>query len=177
LAPTEYRQPGGSGGDDGSISNPNLPFLGGDYGNINDCNLDQTFSKIEDIPKSGPLICRIYYALEILYTWIDDALKSYDTLITDGYNKKFDIYAEETVTEANDVLDDKAENHGNDYFDCQVVEKVSCCPGCKYLHGDQECLYCVNEGEACESPGSTPGIGEKVVYMKEPEPCPPDFSK
>ena len=150
---------------------------GGDYGNIKDCNVDQTFSKIEDIPKTGPMICRIYYALEILYKYADDSLKAYDTLIRDDYNKKFDIYAKETVTQANDVLDDKAENHGNDYFDCEVVEKVTCCSGCEALHGKQECLYCADEGEACKYEGSFPGNTEKTVYEKKPEPCPPDFSK
>ena len=181
---TDYRtwQPGGSGGDDGAVSNPNLPVLGGgggggDYGNINDCKVDQTFSRIEDIPKSGPLICRIYYALEILYNYLDEALNSYDTLISNDYNKKFDIYAKDTVAQADDALDDKAENHGNEYFDCEVVEKIVCCSGCANLHPEQECLYCADDGEACNYDGFFPGTMEKAVYEKTPEPCPPDFSK
>lgn len=90
--------------------------------------------------------CASIYVLRVLKRLLDESLASYNDIMNDGYDKKFDLYAETVAGMGPSALRDYFVNHGDQYFSCEVVERVTCCPGCYYVHGENDpaCKYCSN---------------------------------
>lgn len=124
---------------------------------------------------------------------MNDSLNRYDDLISNGYDKKFNIFAEGMIDQAKEVSTSLPEDHGPDYFTCEVVEKVYCCTECtackgcvdngctgcnptgEGLHPANDCRYCDATGDVCKI--DSPFGDEKVSYERKAEPCPPDYSQ
>lgn len=146
---------------------------------LDDCK--GNYKKLEDVPRDAPAHCRNLYILQALKQNLTDALVQYDDLMKGGYDKKFDTYAEAVARSGNKQIENFMYNKGNDYFECVITERYSCCEHCNYYSTtDKECMFCEKYDcgwdPACDQPDGNLCEAE-YRYKDVPGPCPPDFSK
>ncbi|KAK9415412.1 putative chitinase [Seiridium unicorne] len=119
---------------------------------IDDCPDDQTpehpyepcdspptghFDDLTDETISGwRTECAAQYTLVALKSLLDEAMDNYTAIMNDHYDDKFKVYAKAVAGSANGQFHDFMQEHGNDYFTCEVVEISMCC---SYCH---DCKYC-----------------------------------
>ncbi|KAI0543297.1 glycoside hydrolase [Xylaria curta] len=140
----------------------------------------ETYDSLEDIEKNADSIpdnCGSLYVLPILRNIASDSLKRYNDIIDDGYDKKFAAYAESVAVSARIAVLDYTDKYGNDYFECQVVEAVSCQRICedKDGEGSDKCRW--STIEQCDAIDG-PYISDygPLAYKNTSQPCPPDYS-
>ena len=69
------------------------------------------------------------YLAGALATTLDSALDSFEDLIKDGYDHKFDVYQKAVVETLEPAMYSFIFKNGGKYFDCQDVRDYSCCKG------------------------------------------------
>jgi len=96
----------------------------------------------------------------------------------DDYDRKFEFYAKYLVDGAPDRIKKITQDDGQDYFDCDVYEKIYCCRTCRNLWSEQECRYCAaNDGTNAICKVPDPQFGEPPFeYQPRREPCPPNYN-
>lgn len=147
--------------------------------NLESCDSD--YATLDDVANDAGKIssrCAPIYVLRILKRLLDESLASYDDIMHDGYDKKFDLYAKTVAGMGPSALRDYFVNHGDQYFSCEIVERVTCCRGCYYVHGDNDpaCKYCSDPLCRQSTPwgGFKEGISE---FHNFSERCLPDTSQ
>ncbi|KAK6542011.1 hypothetical protein TWF694_007782 [Orbilia ellipsospora] len=183
-----------------------VDYYGADYESDDDFDLDSaplspcnaSYTTMEDLDAASssiPPYCVDQYTLETLKNVYDTSLTDYNSLLTDGYDQKFTVYSKAVSDSAGSQVSDFVDNNGNNYFTCLVGEPTYCCSicagqgprGCKYCFdgtNDKPCYNTCN-GPMCRrsakysKPDGIRVVGQyqNVVYIKNPEPCPPDYSQ
>ncbi|KAI0540897.1 hypothetical protein GGR58DRAFT_511384 [Xylaria digitata] len=128
---------------------------------------DKSYKSLDDIVDDAdnvPDHCAALYILPILKGIATKALDRYYDILDDGYDKKFDVYAEAVTKQAGGSVRKFISEHGDDLLDCKIVEAVSCKRICEYKDGDGD--------DKCQ--WSTIDQCSKIT---SPYPCPPDMSK
>lgn len=116
-------------------------------GSSGDCK--DNFDSFEALEKADfskiPDNCKRTYMLDVLSKSLDGSLKSYDDLVKNKYDKKFNTYASSVADNADKTVTDWVWKNGDKYFTCQVAEMKMCCsiPDCK----DGCKNYCVKDSE------------------------------
>jgi len=166
--------------EDPGLPNTGSPGSPSDDGDIDKCT--KTWNKLEDIPKDASMICKILSILQYFWNKFNNSLEKYDQLVSSGYDGKFGTYAKSMVDQTPALISAKALEHGNDFFACEVMEKIVCCygsptdGGCNNAHpGD--CRWCQDSGDVCKTVGTFPGEDGNFAYEKRAQPCPPDYSQ
>ncbi|KAH8429504.1 uncharacterized protein LDX57_007166 [Aspergillus melleus] len=77
-----------------------------------------------------PVYCVNPYAIAILSEEFKSSLEKYHGLMRDGYNKKFDTYANYTKNAIFYQIDDYMTSRANDNWTCKNQSYVHCCPDC-----------------------------------------------
>lgn len=167
------------------------------------CESDPTVSVdglTDDLINSWPQHCRAQYTLEALAMLLTEAHQNFTDLMNDGYDKKFKVYSKAVSDSALSQVHDFINDHGNDYFTCEVVEFEMCCSQCSG-DKDTQCRYCLDGGcykkrdeidgtedpeewvhphiQELEARGDIyPGWNKKLKtsWVNVTEPCPPDYS-
>ncbi|QPH06483.1 hypothetical protein C2857_004988 [Epichloe festucae Fl1] len=133
------------------------------------------FNSLEELDKAEfDKCCGPQYILATLGKMMDEAVNEYNNILKGDYDKYFGLYANHVAGSAHRALRSFLTEKGNKYFNCKVVEEVTCCRGCEYKHGkgSSQCKYC--EYEMCAH--STPW-GVESKWMNVSQPCPNDMSK
>lgn len=88
----------------------------------------KTYGTLTDLANDNSIDdnCRPLYILQFLQTNITNSLSSYDKLMKDGYDGKFNTYSKAVVSGAPKDVNDFVTGHGNDYFTCMVTEMQFC---------------------------------------------------
>ncbi|TGJ87370.1 hypothetical protein E0Z10_g1365 [Xylaria hypoxylon] len=174
----------GDGGDDGGSDDG-----GHDGGNEDDdydaeklevC--DQSYKSLDDIVDDADKIpdhCVALYILPILKGIATKALDQYNDILDDGYDKKFDIYAEAVAKQAGGSVRQFISDHGDDHLNCKIVEAVSCKRICEYKDGDgaKKCQWStIEQCDEISGPYVGSGYGP-LEYINTTQSCPPDMSK
>lgn len=113
---------GGDDGDDDGEEEDNGPSP-----DIPDCTA--SYKTLEDMDADAanvPNNCKGYYLVATLNVVFQDALTSYNDMITHGYDGKFNTYSNAVAGSAENTVRDWVDNHGNNYFSCIVTEEVPC---------------------------------------------------
>lgn len=186
-------------GDDGSVSDPNLPKIPGD-GNNNggggdngggggegddlpnnddpkddngvDPICDKTFKDLKDLLDHADDIspaCGPEYVLEQVLASFQASFKRFNEILDDGYDGYFKTYSEFLVSSGSSNLNSFMRDNGDKYFECVVTELNPCCTACN-LPDYGTCNNCVKECNI-ESPYDKP---ERWVDTKLT--CPPNHS-
>lgn len=143
---------------------------------------DPSYESIEAVQNKAdiPHHCRAVYLADVLANTITRVMGQYDALIRDGYDAKFNTYADAVVQGGNKALYQFMYDNGNKYFECQVWEKSLCCGKCNYYLTEEDCRYCQDSlcngwKPSCE----TAGVGCKTYegWVSHGPECPPDYSK
>ncbi|KAL8413204.1 hypothetical protein RB594_004724 [Gaeumannomyces avenae] len=151
---------------------------------------DGPFESIEHVtaypPGVIPTHCVPVYIAEVLARDIKKAMDDYDDLMEDGYNKKFNTYADAVAKGGNSAVRSFMYENGNKYFSCTVKQPTTCCKAClAYNPGkdDEECRYCDDKycggwSVGCSNLPRPPSTckTETTWFDASPE-CPPDYSK
>ncbi|KAK0724372.1 hypothetical protein B0H67DRAFT_606956 [Lasiosphaeris hirsuta] len=85
------------------------------------------------------------YMIEVLSNTLKNSMATYDKVISDGYDKNFNTYADAIVKGGKKAVRDWTYKNGNTYFTCDVVEPIECCDWCyNYYHVNEkrQCKYC-----------------------------------
>ncbi|KAK4182792.1 glycoside hydrolase superfamily [Podospora australis] len=90
----------------------------------NDAGKYDTLEKIRDDGAKIPYSCIPVYMTSVLSNTLSSAMKTYDDLMEDGYDRKFRTYADAIVKGSKRLVRTWMYDHGNDYFTCDVVELV-----------------------------------------------------
>lgn len=152
---------------------------------------DGPFESIEHVtgyPRGViPEHCVPVYIAEVLARDIKQAMDDYDQLIEDGYDKRFNTYADAVANGGNSAVRDFMYKNGDKYFECTVKERTDCCKRCSmYNPGkeEDECRYCDDEtcggwGVHCETPREVtpPSCKLNIRWFDVKPNCPPDYSK
>ncbi|KAJ5159039.1 uncharacterized protein N7500_008690 [Penicillium coprophilum] len=168
----DFAGPDGDSMDDG-FPMPDLPECKGSYD-----SLDAIEDDMGKIPKG----CLSQYILKVLKDTLDDALKRYDDMIADDYDKDFDYYAQAVVDSGRDQVESFMYQNGSNYFTCIVTEMVPDCGFCKNQWGkdsDVYCRYCEDYDNGWDPICDQPEVnceGVENRYKNVTEPCPPDYS-
>ena len=121
-------------GDDGLPPPPDIPPC------------DNTYDTMEDLDAAAgsvPDNCKPLYILRTLSNVLGNAVKSYNDILSDGYDKKFDTYSHAVADSAGNTMHDWIYKNGNKYFSCTVTESTICCDVCKdNQKRPTECDYC-----------------------------------
>nr|XP_036590015.1 glycoside hydrolase family 18 protein [Colletotrichum truncatum]KAF6802020.1 glycoside hydrolase family 18 protein [Colletotrichum truncatum] len=145
-------------------------FGGGDENddeNI-EANCPETFDSLEAIEEAKDDMafhCKHVYTLRVLEKMLKSSFDSYDKLIEDGYDKKYNLYKDAIKKMAPDTLVGFLKDRSNDFFNCDVREQIYCCDWCKSRFTDKECRYC---DKNCN------GYKDEVKQVRER--CPSDTS-
>ncbi|KAK3360576.1 killer toxin alpha/beta [Lasiosphaeria hispida] len=142
-----------------------------------------TLEKIRD-DKSIPSHCALIYMTEVLANTLKNSMATYDRIISEGYDKKFNTYADAVVKGGKKAVRDWMYKNGNTYFTCDVVEPIECCDWCyDYYNVNEEgqCKYCDKKychgwSSICNQP-EVNCDGLETGWFNMTGPCPPDFSK
>lgn len=144
-----------------------------------------SYTKLEDVPRDAADHCRNLYILQALKQNLTGSMSQYDQLIEDGYDKKFNTYAEAVSRSGNAQIENFMFSKGNDYFTCVVSEQYTCCDHCEYFQdkmnlGEKHCKFCEDYdcgwSPICGNNPGSPGCEIEVRWKDEHGPCPPDFS-
>ncbi|KAK3317910.1 killer toxin alpha/beta [Apodospora peruviana] len=150
---------------------------------LSDCK--GSYDSLEKIGEAAdiPSHCVPVYMVEVMANILTNSMKEYDDLMADGYDRKFNTYADAVVKSGKRAVRDWMYAHGNDYFTCDVVEPISCCKWCQSIHRPEhgECRYCDNKycngwDTVCENP-EVNCPEQKTGWFNVTGPCPPDYSK
>lgn len=151
---------------------------------IPDCK--GSYTKLEDVPMDVEPYCKNLYILQALRAELQGEIDQYNSLLEDGYEKKFHTYAKAVARSGNKALEGFMWKHADDYFVCNVIEVAICCKACEYPgpvndEVKKRCMYC--EGgcgdwkPGCAN-GPHPRCGKLDKTVKNiTGPCPPDYSK
>ncbi|KAH8645559.1 hypothetical protein BGZ60DRAFT_334555, partial [Tricladium varicosporioides] len=142
-----------------------------------------TFEQLEKDAAAMPSHCRALYAIQALDALLTSSLAKYTAIMANGYDDKFNTYADSVVESASKNVVDFYTNNGNKYFTCNVLEMRECCLDCRRNNpspNDPQCKYCfdgplaVREGVSIISGGGKPK--QNIQWANVTEPCPPDYS-
>ncbi|KAH8901597.1 glycoside hydrolase [Thozetella sp. PMI_491] len=146
-----------------------------------------SYSSIEalEADDSVPYYCASLYLLNLLQANLTTSMKSYDDLMANGYDEKFDEYASAVVDGASSEVDSFMRDNGEKYFSCIVTEDTWCCDKCGESGLDGGCTYCFDGDCYVILHYVTTGVAApaeflsfiKNVYKNYSEPCPPDYSQ
>lgn len=157
---------------------------------LSPCN--ETYNTIDELDAAAgqiPYRCKTLYTISTLSLMLNNALQNYTEMMKDGYDGKFQTYAESVSGNAAQSVQDFVNQNGNKYFSCIISEVEVCCDYCKNgKNPADQCNYCFNGkcSQYCDSLGNChskrEGVGhpmptDKVAYSNQSEPCPPDYSK
>ncbi|KAM7203551.1 Glycosyl hydrolase family 71 domain containing protein [Rhypophila sp. PSN 637] len=166
------------------VGTPTPDPLDDDSDDEDDPICDATSTDLDALVKDAdkiPALCAAQYILPILSRRLQAAKDRYDAMLRDGYDRWLDIYSDYIVQQAPAALVDLLNNHGNEWFTCQIVEPVRCCTMCGTL--GKSCKYCVERDntsnpfwDVCDFK-SPYNADSKVMYRLVPQPCPPDVSQ
>ncbi|KAK2728197.1 killer toxin subunits alpha beta [Colletotrichum kahawae] len=182
-------------GDDGPITNPNLPVQpgsnedddtgggsGGDHtpylpnpkddNPLSTCPDASKYTTIAQLKADAGLVdlwCGPQYTITILLQMLQDSLARYDEIMASGYDKYFKIYADYLVSNAWSALRNFMLKHGDEYFTCKITEETTCCNVCK-AEG-VSCQWC---RDPCDVQGPYDDLRR---YTNTSQPCPPDYSQ
>ncbi|EEA26398.1 hypothetical protein TMatcc_005334 [Talaromyces marneffei ATCC 18224] len=192
-------------GDDGDETDPSQDTSGNGSYPLPDLSCSASYATLDAIAADAgkiPSMCAAIYMVQILQKMYNDAMAQYNSLMTQGYDDKFKTYAGVVVDHAGASMTQMIYGNGTKYFDCVVAEVNFCCSVCN--SNDHGCDYCRNETSGCKqfcnprygvcSPigkrgldASAQDLGPTGIFArdvlpipgfsKEPEPCPPDYSK
>ncbi|KAH8695443.1 hypothetical protein BGW36DRAFT_299192 [Talaromyces proteolyticus] len=183
-------------GDDGDETDPNSSDGGGTGGPpLPDLSCPGNYTTLDDIEAAAdsmPSLCAAIYMVQALQTIYNNAMIQYNSMMTNGYDSKFQIYAGVVVDHAGDSMTQMIYQNGTNYFACIVAEMNFCCSVCN--SANRGCDYCRNDTTGCTKVcnprfgcSEEPGLGEAGLFVREvepipgfsqePEPCPPDYSK
>ena len=128
-----------------------------------------------------PTHCVPVYMVEVLAKNLTDSMDLYDELMDEGYDKKFNTYADAVVSGGDKALKTWMYDHADDYFDCDVTMPIYCCKSCHYDYGSDapECENCDNKycngwDTICTQPEVQCDGVEYGWYNVTG--CPPDYS-
>jgi len=158
------------------------PFKYDYYANCPDWDSNE-YETMEALAEAGeksrfPKKCGYFYLIPILKKIYDDSIDEYKSILDkDDYDEKFDIYADAIAREGPLAARTFLQDHGDRYFQCDVVERISCCYNChdKYGEGSKECQHCTTK---CQF--DAPLVdhdGFRFEYRNITMPCPPDLSR
>lgn len=146
---------------------------------------DGDYKDLDSIPKDAPAQCKNLYILQAMKHTLEDSLKEYNDLLSGGYDKKFETYADAVVKGGNEAIEKFMFTKGKDYFDCVVTETYTCCDYCNHVHPSvhgsvKACMYCENY-DCGWDPSCNPNFGcpnrIESRYKNVTVTCPPDYSK
>ncbi|KAL7945747.1 glycoside hydrolase family 18 protein [Trichoderma barbatum] len=154
----------------------------GDTDPLPPCNDEyNTMEELDAAAGNIPEHCITLYTLTALNNLLKQSLSNYTDMLSDGYDDKFNVYAESVASQAGSTLRDWINTNGTNYFTCEVAETAICCDSCKLnQRRTGECDYCFNDDcfhyvHSGDFGPPTPVLWTRV-YNKS-EPCPPDYSK
>ncbi|KAH6679952.1 killer toxin subunits alpha/beta [Plectosphaerella plurivora] len=135
-----------------------------------------SFETLDDLSKANVnAYCGPRYIIPILRRMLQKAIDDFSSFASKDYDKYFGLYAGYVADSAQEVTTNFLKEKGKDYFNCQVVEKITCCRACYYLHGDNSkaCQHC--SLPYCNEIAGT--SGELAKWENRTEACPPDLSE
>lgn len=148
---------------------------------------DSNYATLEDLEAAAdsiPYHCVTQYTLNTLNQLLNEAMDNYTTLNNDGYNSKFQTYANAIADEAGQNVHDFVYQNGDKYFSCLVTETEECCSTCKSEQANESpsyCDWCFTDDSCYTTKFTGDGAGQVQVpntkFVNESEPCPPNFSK
>jgi hypothetical protein len=159
------------------------------YGDGRRCRLD-VYGRLEDIPLTDMLdssqaisqVCIIMHSLEMWAKQIRDQLDEYQDIVDNHWDAKFSRYSGWVADMANVTIRDWTSQHGGDWFDCTITERVYCCTACKIVvepDHPERCRYCVEQGDEGDDechPDGPGGSDPKHSYRNVSERCPPNYN-
>ncbi|KAL7789818.1 hypothetical protein V8C37DRAFT_417733 [Trichoderma ceciliae] len=159
--------------DDDDLPNTDpLPPCNDEYNTLEE--LDAATGKI-------PEHCVTLYTLNALSSLLKESISNYTDMMSNGYDDKFNTYAESVAAQAGHTLRDWVNTNGTNYFTCIVAETAICCDACKNnQRRSSECDYCFDDDcyHYVRSGDFGPPTQQlRIKQYNESEPCPPDYSK
>ncbi|CAI0652258.1 unnamed protein product [Colletotrichum noveboracense] len=168
-------------GDEGSITNPNLPVQpgpdeddntgggsGGDHTPyVPNPKDDNPLPTSPDASKYTTIDGSKYRIDRLLI--LQDSLARYDEIMASGYDKYFKIYADYLVSNAWSALRNFMFKHGDEYFTCKITEDTTCCNVCK-AEG-VSCQWC---RDSCDIQGP---YDDLCRCTNTTQLCPPNYSQ
>ncbi|KAJ5056167.1 hypothetical protein J3E72DRAFT_200340 [Bipolaris maydis] len=108
-----------------------------------------SLDQIEDAKDILPAHCLEQYMLDVEISNYEGALKKYKDLMDNGYDKKFDVYAQYSRDQVPEQINNfMATDKVDKYFNCKETRYAECCSDCTY----PTCrLTCVDGDENCKS--------------------------
>lgn len=148
---------------------------------------DGSYDSIDAIEKDTNIKwwCKDQYLIQALAVIQSKALSDYDSLISKGYDNKFNRYADAVAGSGQKNIDKFMHDKGNTYFTCDVVESYTCKKACYGTHTqdrDTYCRYSEQYDFDCDYDSSCSNNPNRVCkategrYLNISGPCCPDFS-
>ncbi|RFU75486.1 glycoside hydrolase family 18 [Trichoderma arundinaceum] len=140
-----------------------------------------TMEELDAAAGNIPEHCVTLYTLIALNNLLTESISNYTDMMSDGYDKKFEVYADSVATQADSTLHNWVNTNGTNYFTCVVAETAICCDACEAnQRRNSECDYCFND--ECNHYVHSGDFGPPTPVLRteiynESEPCPPDYSK
>lgn len=89
-------------------------------------NCDGSFDSLDQLAQANaPLECGPQYVLPILRNMLQVAVVDFNAIMADGYDKYFGIYAQYAADNGGTMLHSFMNEHGNEYFSCNIIEEIS----------------------------------------------------
>ncbi|KAL2833014.1 hypothetical protein BDW59DRAFT_157153 [Aspergillus cavernicola] len=149
--------------DDGEYDQEDTDGLDFDY-----ARCTKSYEVLEDIPDDVESACVSLYVLETMRTMLKNDLQNYTDILDDGYDGKFQMYAEVVADQSPGFVHDFLMTNGSQYFNCKAHELVLFCPTCadrmQEIAPYTRCRYCTADQDG-------------QAYINVTEPCPPDMSE
>ena len=122
----------------------------------NECDATyNSLSTLEDRKDKVPSHCMYIYMAKILSKMMDDALKKYDDMIEDGYDKKFKTFAgyvkEQAPSQINAFM---GNGKAGDFFKCEETGMRNCCGTCRYFCDEDDIDDC-DDSDGCKNEKGT----------------------
>ncbi|KAJ3573148.1 hypothetical protein NPX13_g4807 [Xylaria arbuscula] len=112
-----------------------------------------------------PYYCIDKYIVNVEINIMKDALKKYDDLVNDDYDKKFQVYERYTIEQVPDQINAfMGDGHADNYFKCQETAYRKCCKSCHYGGCAENCDTSAN----CQDGLSTQDVTCPTVYKDGP---------
>jgi chitinase len=107
---------------------------------------DASYNTLEDLDAAAgsiPFQCKATYLVDTLSKVLTNAVNSYNDMMKNGYDGKFNTYSHAVSDGAGATVRDFVNKNGNQYFSCIISEASVCCDYCKGGgHPASQCLYC-----------------------------------
>jgi hypothetical protein len=103
------------------------------------------YNTLEDIDAAMNGIdpdCLYQYMVEVLQKNLTDSLSTYNDVMANHYDNKFNTFAGAVVKSAPKQVHDFMLNHSNEYFTCEVTEMQWCCDDPQKSCNPTQCRYC-----------------------------------